>query len=79
VDLIRPPAAALRPFVQCLWFKQAVPSPAQRERVLPTGTMHIAFRLAPEPLRVYRSDHDPHGRPRRKRLQPARIHCPVPA
>ncbi|MCC5887872.1 MAG: helix-turn-helix transcriptional regulator [Gammaproteobacteria bacterium] len=23
--------------------------------------MHIAFRLAPEPIRVYRSDHDPHG------------------
>lgn len=61
MDLIRPPAVALQPFVQCLWFKQAVPSPAPRERVLPTGTMHIAFRLAPEPVRVYRSDDDANG------------------
>lgn len=58
----RPPCPALRPFVKTLW--AADPGPGQphvdgaREHVLPTGDMHIAFRLSGPPLRVFSSADD---------------------
>src|SRR5262245_14899257 len=51
----------LRPFVKCLWAIEPDENPAGltacRERVLPTGHMHLAFRLN-YPLRLFRDVDD---------------------
>ena len=57
----RPPTPALRPFVVTLWATEGA-APAQfaqptREHVLPTGSMHLVFRLSDAPLWLM----DPHG------------------
>jgi len=66
VLLRRPPKPGLRPFVKTLWASDPTDSPrsggAERERVLPTGEMHLVFRLSDQPLRVYDSAADPAGR-----------------
>lgn len=49
----RSPRAELRPFVKSLWASAGAPSPATRELVLPSGTMHVVVRLDPAPLRVF--------------------------
>ncbi|MCJ0763547.1 helix-turn-helix domain-containing protein [Variovorax terrae] len=53
----RIPGPALRPFVQTLWAtspRAAAPGPAAaREHVLPTGSMHLVFRLSGPPLRLF--------------------------
>ncbi|MBX3587263.1 MAG: AraC family transcriptional regulator [Ramlibacter sp.] len=62
----RPPCPALQPFVKTLW--AADPQPGQptragaREHVLPTGDMHIAFRLCGPPLKVFEHADDRTGR-----------------
>ena len=61
----RDPGPALRPFVATLWATNA-PQSAQlatqmRERVLPTGAAHVAFRLSDEPLRVHADIADASG------------------
>jgi AraC-like DNA-binding protein len=54
--ITRPPRPSLRPFVKLLW-AQAPTATATgaplRERVLPTGAMHLALRLSDHPLRVF--------------------------
>ena len=64
--LRRAPRLSLRPFVESLWAsdetnqsKCALPS---REHVLPTGLMHLVFRLGSEPLRLFRDAEDTTGR-----------------
>lgn len=59
----RPPRAELRPFVTTLWAEDpdALPAAAARECVLPTGALHLVFRLD-EPLRVYADPADLAGR-----------------
>lgn len=56
------PSARLRPFASKLWWSA---SPGQaagaRECVLPTGHMHLVFRLDGPPLRVYADHNDMHG------------------
>jgi AraC-like DNA-binding protein len=55
VRFTRPPSAILRPFVEVLWAidERAAPAPsARRERVLPTGGMHVAIRLSGDPLHI---------------------------
>jgi AraC-like DNA-binding protein len=51
--------------VKSLWLadETADPRPAQsaREHVLPTGEMHLVFRLSEEPVRVFRGPSDPIG------------------
>ncbi len=64
MSLIRPPHASLCPFVETLWASE-VPtsfptSGADRERNLPTGLMHLAVRLAAEPVRLF-DDADDHA------------------
>lgn len=60
----RLPSPALRPFVSLLWASgnegaegdeqvTAPPEAHARERVLPTGAMHLVFRVSPEPLRLF--------------------------
>jgi AraC-like DNA-binding protein len=53
------PHATLKPFVQQLWVSHshAVP-PGTREHVLPTGQMHLVFRLSGPPLRTFRDAGD---------------------
>jgi AraC-like DNA-binding protein len=55
--LRRSSVPALRPFVAVLWASDDTgrpePRAIERERVLPTGAMHVVFRLSPEPLRVF--------------------------
>ncbi|SHG64559.1 helix-turn-helix domain-containing protein [Massilia sp. CF038] len=56
------PAPALTPFVKQLWYADT-PADAQvgREHILPTGQMHLVFRLAGAPLKVFDSANDQHG------------------
>jgi AraC-like DNA-binding protein len=53
------PSAALRPFIGTLWVSRSDARAAgAREHVLPTGQMHLVFRLAGPPLRVFRDAGD---------------------
>lgn len=55
---------ALRPFVALLWATETSPAEvpaALRERVLPTGTMHIVIRLRDRPLRLFSNERDSEG------------------
>ena len=61
----RDPRPRLRPFVKSLW---ATAGPVQlgadgtcRERVLPTGDMHVVFRLSDRPLRLFDDEDDATG------------------
>ena len=57
ISITRAPRLALRPFVQLVWAFDVGAELAARhrkmERVLPTGGMHIAIRLSPEPLTLF--------------------------
>jgi len=61
----RKPSPPLRPFVSLLWAstdtEQAAPQPGERERVLPTGAMHLVFRLCSEPLWLFDDAASPTG------------------
>jgi AraC-like DNA-binding protein len=61
--LSRPPAAALRPFIEVLWSAEGgeASSAAGRELVLPTGALHLVVRLEDRPLRVFRDAGDARG------------------
>jgi AraC-like DNA-binding protein len=60
--LTRAPRPALRPFVKTVWVMDQSLLPfsvtADRERVLPTGTMHLAIRLSNHPIRLFDDVHD---------------------
>jgi AraC-like DNA-binding protein len=64
--LTRPPRPILRPFVETLWAIDQTTSPvsvsADRERVLPTGSMHLVIRLSNHPLRLFDDVDDRIGR-----------------
>jgi AraC-like DNA-binding protein len=64
--LSRPPRPALRPFVSTVWAIEPDPedppfSPG-RESVLPTGGMHLVFRMTDVPLRLFDGPEDAVGR-----------------
>jgi hypothetical protein len=72
--LQREPGPALRPFVKWLWAvdDSALPATqalkgeansAGRERVLPTGDMHIAVRLSDSPVCLFDGIQDANGAP----------------
>lgn len=65
MQLTRPPLPHLRPFVRLLWASAPdgalAQRPGAREHVLPTGGMHLVFRLGGPPLRLFRDDTDAHG------------------
>jgi AraC-like DNA-binding protein len=50
---LRAPAPALRSVVDAIWCSERRVARGDRERVLPTGAMHIAIRLAGPPVRIY--------------------------
>lgn len=55
--LRRLPGPRLRPFIATLWASDESPDDlapvAMRERVLPTGTVHLVLRLSETPLRIF--------------------------
>ena len=54
----RPPCSALRPWVTLLWAMRGgaeLPGVPHRERVLPTGAMHIVLRLSDSRLTLFES------------------------
>lgn len=56
------PHASLRHFVRQLWVSGSAPQPeGTREHVLPTGQMHLVFRLSGPPLRIFRDAADSAG------------------
>jgi AraC-like DNA-binding protein len=56
------PSPALAPFIQQLWWSKSADSGVvSREHVLPTGQMHMVFRLSGPSLRVFSSAHDTTG------------------
>lgn len=56
------PRSALRPFIGQLWASTSPGHPAgTREHVLPTGRMHMVFRLAGDALRVFAPGGDAAG------------------
>jgi len=60
--LQREPPPALRPFVGTLWAGEpGAGGPAVRERVLPTGRMHLVFRSSSQPLRILDGAQDHRG------------------
>jgi AraC-like DNA-binding protein len=63
--ITRAPRASLRPFVRQVWSLAETSSPAgeraTREHVLPTGGMHLVFRLNEVPLVIHDGTH---GEPR---------------
>lgn len=59
----RPPGPTLRPFIKTLWaIDERTPTRGGRERVLPTGAMHVVFRISDRPLRVFEGPASPVGR-----------------
>jgi len=56
------PSPALRPFVRQLWISESAAQPeAAREHALPTGEMHLVFRLAGPALRLFSGADDQDG------------------
>jgi AraC-like DNA-binding protein len=61
----RLPRPALRPFVETLWAMDETAlaqASCRREHVIPTGRMHLVFRLSDYPLRLFEHDGDREGR-----------------
>jgi AraC-like DNA-binding protein len=73
MHLQRPPVPALRPFVELLWATEDVApvhfAQPKREHVLPTGSMHLVFRLSDAPLWLL----DPVGGPRAQAIGAAMV------
>jgi AraC-like DNA-binding protein len=60
--LRRPPRPELRPLVKELWYADAIASEVgDREYSLPTGEMHLVFRLSETPLRLVQDASDGGG------------------
>jgi hypothetical protein len=61
----RVPRPSLRPFVKVLWATEQTRAPqfiaSAREHVLPTGSMHLVFRLSDPPLRLFDGVEDTDG------------------
>lgn len=58
----RPPHPALSPFVKQLWVSNEPARQAMgREHVVPTGDMHLVFRLSAQPLRLFKGVEDSSG------------------
>jgi AraC-like DNA-binding protein len=58
------PHPALRPFIKKLWVSAhaGLPSGYGREHVIPTGEMHLVFRLSATPLRIFNGAEDCQGK-----------------
>lgn len=65
MQLTRPPPPHLQPFVKLLWASSPDGAPTERpgarEHVLPTGGMHLVFRLSGPPLKLFGGPDDMRG------------------
>jgi AraC-like DNA-binding protein len=65
MQLTRPPPPHLQPFIKLLWASSpdGAPDdrPGAREHVLPTGGMHLVFRLSGPPLKLFGGPDDTRG------------------
>jgi AraC-like DNA-binding protein len=65
MQLTRPPPPHLQPFIKLLWASSPEGAPAERpgarEHVLPTGGMHLVFRLSGPPLKLFGGPDDLRG------------------
>jgi AraC-like DNA-binding protein len=65
MQLTRPPPPHLQPFIKLLWASSpdGAPTdrPGAREHVLPTGGMHLVFRLSGPPLKLFGDPGDTRG------------------
>src|SRR5262249_5140700 len=63
---MREPPPPLRPFVKSLWVgrdaAEDAPPPGARERMLPSGVMHLVIRLSDQPIRMFDGIGDRVGR-----------------
>jgi AraC-like DNA-binding protein len=67
--MARAPGPELRPFVHRLWaIDTQAPASTEREHVVPTGQMHLVFRLGGGDLRLFADAADAEGRPARDAL-----------
>lgn len=57
----RAPRAELLPFASALWASEKGEPRAERERVVPTGDVHLVVRLGHPNLRIYRDERDAVG------------------
>src|SRR5262245_19513586 len=62
----RAPIPVLRPFIDFFWASShQAPSEglivAQRERMIPSGCMHLVFRFSDQPIRIFKSIEDSQG------------------
>lgn len=57
----RPPCPLLRPHVRQLWAATGETGAPTREHVLPTGGLHLAFRIGGRPVRVFSGPDDTAG------------------
>src|SRR5262245_36037711 len=61
----RVPIPVLRPFVKLLWASDEIRPEGiiqvKRERLLPSGGMHLVFRLSDDPIRIFDSVQDYKG------------------
>jgi AraC-like DNA-binding protein len=64
-SLRRIPRHALRPFIESVWAMDETgthrSAASGREHVVPTGSMHLVFRLSDDPLRLFDSPDDREG------------------
>ena len=53
--IVRQPRGSLRPFIERVWSSGPEDGDAkvERERMVPTGAMHLAIRLSDDPIRVF--------------------------
>jgi AraC-like DNA-binding protein len=59
----RKPIPGLGPFVDSIWASQptALLKHTERERMIPSGSMHLVFRFSSQPIRIFRSVEDLQG------------------
>jgi len=66
LSIQRAPIPRLRPFIQFLWASSQHASPEaqivpERERMIPSGCMHIVFRFSDQPIQIFKSIEDTEG------------------
>jgi len=66
LSIQRVPIPRLRPFIQYLWASSNQgssegPIVAERERMIPSGCMHIVFRFSDQPIRIFKCLEDTEG------------------
>lgn len=63
--IYRAPGLKLKPFITFLWASSQANAGAEashlRERMIPSGSMHLVFRLSEQPIRIFKGIEDAEG------------------